>query len=149
MRVIGSNLDPNAIPHGLRAVSFRMTRWGLIAAKRAGPSSKPPTLLQKQYRIRWAFAGRMASAMQPLEQLTAMEMAKGTQQVWRDIATMACLGRYYYMVNPDGTTWRLLERPTLGDPYCHRPPSLTITRVIDAMNPIYLGIGSGNRLKLS
>lgn len=50
---------------------------------------------------------------------TAIHMAKGTEQVPRDILTMAAMARYYTFVAPDGSTWGPLPGPTVHNPTLH------------------------------
>lgn len=149
MKLWPANADPDAIPHGLKDVQVRATkRWGIIAQTR--PQRQPrSTQLQKQYRTRFGLAGRMAANPGSLDLLTAIEMARGTEQVPRDILTMAALGAYYLIVNPDGTTWRRPEKPVLTDPDAIRRPALTLAKTVLPPDPAYLVLEDGDRLKLT
>lgn len=118
--------DPDAVPIGLKGIQVRATRWGWVAQAQPGPRTKPRTLLQKQYVQRFTFAARMASQPEPRELETAINLAKETQQVPRDILTMTAMGRYYAIENEDGTWWRYCERPTTNDPLCVRPPAIFV-----------------------
>lgn len=93
-------------------VVFRSTRWGAVA--QAGPRRRKASwsARQEQYRARFAFAARMAAAPFVLDYKTAVEMAKGTEQVPRDILTMAATGTYYILVNEDGSEWGHVPNPT-------------------------------------
>lgn len=122
MKIKPASADPDAVPHGLKKVQIRNTRWGIVAQKRPGKPKKPPTKLQQQYRQRFALAARMASDPTSLDLRTAIEMAKGTEQVPRDILTMAALGRYYEIVGPDGELWGHVEGPTATAPDETPPP---------------------------
>lgn len=101
---------PRALPSVRGAFYIRDTRWGPRAQAWPKPR-KNWSLLQKQYRTRFAFAARMAATPYPLDYQTAVEMAKGTEQVPRDILTMAALGQYYEIVGPDGIPWGHVEGP--------------------------------------
>lgn len=148
MKITSAQADPDALPHGLKNVQVRATRWGVVIQAKPRKGNRSWSPLQKQQRIRFGLAARMASDPHSLDLRTAMEMAKGTQQVPRDILTMAAQGRYYFIANPDGTAWRTTERPFSDDPLTIRPPSLKFASTKWPPEPDYITIGDGWRLKL-
>lgn len=54
-------------------------------------------------QLQFGIAAYWASHVEPLQYETAVEMAKGTQQVPRDILMMAMMGTYYEFLMPDGS----------------------------------------------
>jgi len=115
MKITSAQLSPRALQHSLSGVVVRATKNGIVIQKwpkKRGASMHP---IQKHYAIRFGFAARMAANPEPLSLLTAMEMAKGTEQVPRDILTMAALGVYYEPIGPDGQQWGHVPGP-LYDP---------------------------------
>ncbi len=111
MRIKGGPINPKALTSRYPGVVIRDTWQGPVVQARPRPGSMKGQPINAAYRKRFGFAGRMASSPAPLEMQTAIEMAKGTEQVPRDILTMAALGRYYIIVNPDGTEWGHVEGP--------------------------------------
>lgn len=111
MKITPANADPDGVPHGLKEVQVRPTKWGWVVQKRPGPHRKPFTLEQKQYQARFGIAGRLASDPNPFDFIEAVAWSKGTQQVPRDLLTRAALGRFWQIVNPDGTVWGHVEGP--------------------------------------
>lgn len=103
MKIKSGQLTPDTLPHLLRNVVYRATPDGVVIQSRPRPPVNGWSLLQKQYRTRFAFAARMASSAVYLDLETAREMSKGTEQTPRDILTMACLGQYYFFQFPDGS----------------------------------------------
>lgn len=95
---------PAALPRGKgRPVLVKDPRGWFIRSAPRFSSDK------KQYwrwwmRQEFAAAARMASSVEPLSYQTAVEMAKGTEFIPRDILMMAIMGNYYTILRKDGTT---------------------------------------------
>lgn len=137
-----------APPFGGRRVNIRNTPHGWIAQKPPGPNKSRATVLETQTRKQFAFAAIMASSPLDVDYLTAIEMAKGTEQVPRDILTMAALGRYYWITSDGETSWRTTERPIRSDPLNIRPSSLMLSPTSWPPNPSYLVTEDGWRIAL-
>lgn len=111
MKIKSAQLSPYTLSHMLKGVVVVADpKRGVIIRSRP-TRKKPRTLLQKQYSRRFGFAGAMASNSEVMQLQTAIEMSKGTEQVPRDILTMAALGNYYILLNQDGTEWDHVEGP--------------------------------------
>lgn len=116
MKFDSAQLTPDALALYRRSIMIRATKHGVVGQSYPRAPRKEGSLLQKQYRTRFGLAARMASNPEPLQYLTAVELAKGTEQVPRDILTMAALGNYYIIVNPDGSEWGHVEGPVFVNP---------------------------------
>lgn len=111
MKVDLSNIAPDAIPGVGKGAVLRDTRNGPVVQKKGFPRKSTETQLQRDMRIRWAFACAMASSPGYLDRATADFFSQGTEQTWRDVLTAAALGRYVLIRNPDGTDWPLNNVP--------------------------------------
>jgi len=92
-----------AIPRPLHTVQVRATKHGIVVQTRPQRDKRKFTQRQLDVQTWFAFAGRMASNPTSLDARAAMAASRGTEQVPRDILTMAALGRYYQFVMPDGS----------------------------------------------
>lgn len=122
MKLDPAQLDPRALPHLVKTLNVRATKWGIVVQRRPRPGSRKFSKLQRQWQTAFGIAARMASSPHPIEYQTAIEMAKGTQQTPRDILTMAALGSYYVVRHPDGTEWPKVPGPIVGSTDPNAPP---------------------------
>lgn len=99
------NLDPRAFATVRGVLLLRDTRWGPIVQKWPRKRGKYKTPYDFYRQTEFGIAARDASNPEPLSFQTAIEMAKGTEQVPRDILMMAAYGRYYVIMEEDGTIW--------------------------------------------
>lgn len=102
MKIKLANLSPRAFAQARGKFVIRDTIHGPIAQAWPKKQNGRGTILQQQFRQRFAFAGQMASNPTPLELQTAQFLSKGTDQVPRDLLTMAALAEYYIFQWPDG-----------------------------------------------
>lgn len=100
-----ANLAPRAINQAGKRFVIRDTLNGPVAQAWPTPGKRQWTERERQYQRRFAFAASMASNPTPLEYQTAVFLSKGTDQVPRDVLTMAALGTYYILETEDGFTW--------------------------------------------
>lgn len=148
MKLIPTGLSDEQVPFRLPGVTIRKTKAGWVGLKSPAYNPANRSELQDQYVQRFAFAARMASNPMAQEYETAREMSKGTEQVPRDILTMAAMGRYYVITRPNGSMWRHVSRPVLSDPLAVRQAALFLTRPVLPWEGKYLSIGGDYRLIL-
>lgn len=104
-------LDPRTLAFAGGPVVVKQWKNLVVAQSRPGLPVRGWTALQRHWRIRFGLAAKMAASPVQLDYMTAFEMAKGTEQVPRDILTAAALGRYYILTNEDGTEWQPIAAP--------------------------------------
>lgn len=146
MIIKSAAVSPDQIPTGLSGVYARATRWGLVIQAKPKKGGRRKTQNEKDFIKRFSIAGVMASNMQAKEMETAIEMSRGTEQVPRDICTMACLGRYYIFHFEDGGRSRVIRTAKVSDPKAWRAPSLAIEKFEDPALTRYLVNEDGNRI---
>lgn len=104
-KIVLGNLVPTAASITGGRFYVRDTKYGPVAqAAPRQPKQRNNSAVQ-WWREQFAIAARMASTPEPLSMLTAIEMAKGTEQVPRDILMMCAYGTYYEIFGPDGAQW--------------------------------------------
>lgn len=94
-RVRTSKGTPDATPRIRGHFITRVTKHGLIAQKwprKRGPARTPG---ERYHQAEFALAATQASDPEPLMYQTAIELAKGSDQVPRDLIMMATYGLYY------------------------------------------------------
>lgn len=122
MKIDSGQLSPRQLASLLKGVNVRATRHGVVIQKWPRGRGGKATERERQNRARFGLAARMASNPIWLDRGTAEEMAKGTQQVPRDILTMAAMGNYYVIRRPDGTIYERLQSPIYVPPEPDPPP---------------------------
>lgn len=121
MKIKFAPLGSKALTTTLAGAYLRDTKHGPVVQQKPTHNVGLKTPIARAWQTRFGFAARMASSAGYLDYATAVEMAKGTEQVPRDILTMAALGTYYQIIDPDGFRWghvwgpTAYERPELGD----------------------------------
>lgn len=148
MKLIPSGPGPDQVPTHLGAANVRATPHGYVVQQTPPNPIAFRSPLARQMTVRFGFAGRMASNPSDTQLETAMEMAKGTEQVPRDILTMAALGRYYIFETDAGGTWRHVRTPTVTDPMAYRASAVYLQRPSLPWQGLYLVIAPGYRLIL-
>lgn len=125
---------------------FRATQQGFVVQTNPPRPVSKRSKAQRDFLIRFKFAGRMAANPSLTQLETAIEMARGTEQVPRDILTMAALGRYYIFEWDDGTTYRHVRTPTVTSPLAYRQSAIYLDTPALPWQGFYLSIGKGFRL---
>ena len=115
MKIKYAPLDPNALTTVLGGSYIRNTKHGIVIQRKPSHNKGLNSPVAKAWQTRFGFAATMASSATSMEYETAFEMSKGTEQVPRDILTMAALGDYYLITNPDGWQWPKNPSPILFD----------------------------------
>lgn len=77
-------------------------KFGPIAQKWHGPNGPAKSPFDRMRQLEFAVIAKWAAAPFDLDLFTAVEMAKGTQYVPRDILMMAAYGRYYDVRGQNG-----------------------------------------------
>jgi len=103
-------LDPRALTSGSGSIVIRDTKHGVVVASKGYPRKSTETEAQRNQRVRFGMASKIAAAATYLDYETARNFAQGTEQVPRDILTDAALGTYFIIVNPDGSEWTHADR---------------------------------------
>lgn len=114
MKIDWTRLSPRQFQDLKRGAVLQVTRHGAYLRARPKPPKHGWSQKQIDNRKRFGLAGNMASNPHPLDLATAIEFAKGTEQVPRDILTMAALGSYFIIENPDGTEWPRIKFPRVN-----------------------------------
>lgn len=104
-KIILGNLVPRAASITGGRFYVRDTKYGPVAQGAPNQPKHRNNATVQWWREQFAIAARMASTPEPLSMLTAIEMAKGTEQVPRDILMMCAYGTYYEIFGPDGQQW--------------------------------------------
>lgn len=114
-----SNLAPGTAPLIRGAVVYKENFGGATA--QAWPKKRPnwASSPMADWCNRFGFAGNFAANALPIDLQAAIGLAKGTEQVPRDLLTQAALGRLWIIVNEDGTEWGHVLGPTTATP---QPP---------------------------
>lgn len=111
-----SNLAPGTAPLIRGAVVFKDNHGGPSAQswprKRPDWASSP----MQPWCTRFGFAAVMAANPNAIDLACAIGLAKGTEQVPRDLLTQAALGRMWIITNEDGTEWGHVQGPTYTPP---------------------------------
>lgn len=113
MKLKGGWLTGNAPPNARGRVVIRNTQWGVVAQAWPRKRSKRWSPSAYWWYTQFKIAAYMSSTAIDLDLATATEMAKGTQQVPRDILMMCAYGTYYTVTMPDGT---VLQKSTKTAP---------------------------------
>lgn len=96
------DLDPKTFPHTLKGFYVREGIKNLVVAKSPKYSNaKNPSRIWNEQQF--AIAARMAASPQWLDQISAIQVSKGTEQVPRDVLMMAIYGNLVSLLFPDGT----------------------------------------------
>lgn len=116
VRISSGSLVPGAQDQLKHAIAYSDGRRGIVA--RAWPRKRGPTknLKLKWLNDQWAVAARMASNPEPLAAITASLMAKGTQNVPRDILVMASYGTLIEFSDDAGNDWRPSNKAVPWEP---------------------------------
>lgn len=109
-------LDPRALTSGRGGIYIRDTKNGVVAQSKPKKPKNGWTNAQIANRKRFGLAAINAADAWWSDLATAIEMAKGTDQVPRDILTMAALGRYYEIVSPTGEEFQPMTDPVGPNP---------------------------------
>lgn len=101
-KVVPGPLTRRAMQTVRGVVYIRDTRWGPIVQKWPKKRDKATAGYDLYRQGEFGIAARWAVQPVDLDYGTAVEMAKGTEQVPRDILMMAMQGLYYIPIGPDG-----------------------------------------------
>ena len=99
-----SDLMRNADPRARGRFNIAATPHGAVAKAWPRKRGKAKSGYDFYRQQEFGLAAQYASSPLDLDLFTATEMAKGTEQVPRDILQMALYGYYYTLVFPDGRT---------------------------------------------
>jgi len=103
VKIVLGTIDPRALTSSLGSIVVRDTKHGPVVASKGYPRKSTETEAQREHRKRFAFAAIMAASPTSTEFQTAKHLSEGTEQVPRDLLTMAALGTFYEFYWPDGT----------------------------------------------
>lgn len=106
MKVTPDPLVPDTYITVRGVVYVRQTRWGAIAQKWPRPGPRGNSAGQKFRRVEFGMVAASLSQRHPLEYETAVNLAKGTNWVPRDILMMTQLGTFYEIVDETGKVYR-------------------------------------------
>lgn len=87
-------------------VYVRQTRWGAVAQKWPRPGPRGNSAGQKWRRKEFGYIAAALSNRRSLEYETAVNLAKGTNFVPRDILMMTMMGTFYEIVDETGKVYR-------------------------------------------
>lgn len=105
MKVKADYLSPRAIPRARGRYVIRITERGTYITswpKRRTTKYDPYEFYKRQEFANAAYA---AANPEPFQFETAINLTRGTEQVPRDLLTMAAYGRAYRITGPDGLEW--------------------------------------------
>lgn len=105
-KIVAADLQPYSGLRAKKIVLVRQTKDGLVVSQWPRKRGKAKKGWQFYQQREFAIAAQYASASNALDVGTSEQMAKGTEQISRDIRQMAIMGTYYEIVFPDG---RILE----------------------------------------
>ena len=114
MKVDLGPVQPDSLPQMRGSFYVREFRGRTIAQAWPKKRTKPYSKAEIDHQRRFGFAAKMAATPYPVDYQTAVEFAKGTEQVPRDILTTAALGRYFTFSGPDGQEWTHVEGSTVN-----------------------------------
>lgn len=101
-KIVAADLQPYSETRAKGRVLVRQTKNGLVASKwprKRGKAAKGWKFYQQR---EFAIAAQYAATSHPLDVGTSEQMAKGTEQISRDVRQMAVMGTYYEIVFADG-----------------------------------------------
>lgn len=107
-----ANVDPRAFSEARGKFVISATKHGAVVGKwpkKRGPAKEGYNLYRQ---LEFGLLAKWAASPFDLDLGTAIEMAKGTEQVPRDILMMTMIGGYYEIVAPDGTVWEQARMST-------------------------------------
>lgn len=106
------NVSPRAFPETRGRFMLSDTKHGAVVSK--WPRSRPPAKTGYDYyrQTEFGLIAKWAANPLDLDLATAVEMAKGSEQVPRDILMMAAMGLYYEIVDPVGHVWESARMTT-------------------------------------
>ena len=117
MKVKPGALQPDTVPAVHPLFYVRGGPRGLVLQAKPRRRNRPLSVVELQWQQRFAFAAQMASSPYWADLGTAIEDARGTEQVPRDFLTAAALGRYYVLEGVDGQVWGHVVGPVGPDPF--------------------------------
>jgi hypothetical protein len=103
-KIIPGNLAPDAVPRVRGQIIGRVTKRGIVVQKWPRKRPEKPSPGVRYARAEFALAASWASDPEPVMYQTAIEYAKGTDLVPRDLLMMAIYGTYYTFTLPNGAT---------------------------------------------
>lgn len=107
-----ANLDPRAFLEVRGSIMLSDTKHGPVVSKWPKKRGKAKTGYDFYRQTEFGAIAKWAANPLDLDLGTAIEMAKGTEQVPRDILMMAMMGLYYVPIGPDGTTYEAARMTT-------------------------------------
>jgi hypothetical protein len=99
-------LSPDTVNGAPGRYVIRDTKQGIVA--QAWPKKQKPAKSGYRYyqQTEFGIAGRWAANPLSIDYMSAVEMAKGTEQVPRDVLMSAMMGTYYEIITEDGQVWK-------------------------------------------
>lgn len=99
------NIDPRAFSEARGRIMLSDTKHGAVFSKWPKKRGKAKSGYNFYRQTEFGLIAKWAANPLDLDLGTAVEMARGTEQVPRDILMMAAMGLYYEIVSPTGIVW--------------------------------------------
>lgn len=106
------NIAPRAFPETRGRVMLSDTKHGAVMSKWPRKRGKAKSGYDLYRQLEFGKIAKWCANPLDLDLGTAIEMAKGTEQVPRDIMMMAAIGGYYEIVSPEGLVWEQARMTT-------------------------------------
>lgn len=107
-----ANVSPRAFSEARGRLMLMIGPHGAVMAKWPRKRGKAKQGYDLYRQLEFGAMAKWAASPLDLDLGTAVEMAKGTEQVPRDILMMAMQGGYYEIVSPEGIVWEQARMTT-------------------------------------